>query len=143
MRKCGSCTFCCTVTAVPEIQKPERSDCKHCKGGCSIYEQRPTSCRTFSCAWLDGDLPSWMRPDKIGVMIEKVPGVSSVMALAAIGRENTWLNNREVVEVLKETYQRQGVAVITHNNKALVPEGRTTESVRKDLVSAARFVGAA
>lgn len=45
--------------------------------GCSIYEQRPTSCRTFHCWWLSQpkmvdpaqDLKD--RPDKIGVVIDR------------------------------------------------------------------------
>lgn len=139
MRECGDCTLCCTVTAVRELNKPERVDCVHCNKGCSIYEQRPVACAAFSCAWLDGDLPDWMRPDKVGVMIEKIPGVTSVMALAALGQENTWMNNTEVTEVLKEQYQFKGIAVITHNNQALIPEGRTVESVLNDLAYAARL----
>jgi hypothetical protein len=41
--------------------------CPHARKGqgCGIYADRPASCRTFVCAWLQGELPLWARPDKI------------------------------------------------------------------------------
>ena len=51
------------------MEKPADSPCKFClQDGCSIYEARPTSCRTFTCAWLQGMFADKDRPDRMGVM---------------------------------------------------------------------------
>jgi hypothetical protein len=58
-RECGTCSLCCKLIAVKELKKPEGKWCLHCapgKGGCQIYEQRPSSCQDFHCGWLQTDL---------------------------------------------------------------------------------------
>jgi hypothetical protein len=57
-RECGSCSLCCKLIAVSELNKPEGIWCSHCapgKGRCLIYNSRPTSCRGFHCGWLQSD----------------------------------------------------------------------------------------
>lgn len=45
--------------------------CDECSGsGCKIYDTRPTECRTFECAWLQGELFSQSSPKDTGVMVE-------------------------------------------------------------------------
>jgi|GEM_PF-871960 len=76
-RRCGSCTACCTVLAIIELHKPARWACDHvnCQG-CGIYEDRPSSCREFNCAWLRNEIPGdtsrdeSLRPDRLGVMFD-------------------------------------------------------------------------
>jgi len=72
-RHCGSCTLCCKLIGVHELAKPERVWCIHCdrSRGCRIYEDRPESCRTFACLWLQSGrrpanqkLPDALRPDR-------------------------------------------------------------------------------
>src|SRR4051812_14872278 len=50
-RECGTCTLCCKVAAVEELNKPNGVWCSHCLSGkrCTIYDQRPQSCRSFYC----------------------------------------------------------------------------------------------
>lgn len=57
MRECGTCTECCRLMGVPEIDKLPDHDCPHCvaKSGCAIYANRPTPCRVFLCGWLASD----------------------------------------------------------------------------------------
>lgn len=72
-RTCGPCTVCCTVPSIdnPEIQKPAGATCRHCMNGCTIYDTRPTVCRTYYCGWRQLEIFSedW-RPDKSGVFPE-------------------------------------------------------------------------
>jgi len=72
-RACGTCTACCTVLAVDELQKPMRWACSHLAGDCcAIYADRPAGCRQFNCLWLRGALPAddcW-RPDQLGVIFD-------------------------------------------------------------------------
>src|SRR5712691_7849777 len=63
-RSCGDCSLCCKLPQIDELDKPEGVWCRHCaprRGGCTIYETRPTSCRTFHCSWLvDSEFgPEW------------------------------------------------------------------------------------
>jgi hypothetical protein len=56
-RSCGECSLCCKLPPIdtPELQKPANTWCPHCrpgKGGCGIYETRPTLCRNYRCLWL-------------------------------------------------------------------------------------------
>lgn len=140
MRKCGTCTACCVIPAVPELAKPPGFTCLHCDGkGCLIYEQRPPSCRNFECAWLQGEMPEWMRPDKVGVMVEKLPGGRTVLALGLSGRQ--WRTSK-ITEVLRRVYQQRGVAVLANDQLALLPEGRVQDDLMREVKQFARSVGA-
>jgi hypothetical protein len=70
-RACGDCTVCCTVPAIPELQKAADSPCVHCvKAGCAIYDRRPAACEAFFCGWRRlADLPDDLRPDRCGVVV--------------------------------------------------------------------------
>lgn len=67
VRRCGSCTLCCDLLAVPEIAKPALRMCRHCtaRQGCRIYDQRPKQCRLFNCHFLENPkLSEDWRPSK-------------------------------------------------------------------------------
>ena len=79
-RECGSCSACCTVIGVHELEKGTCEACKHlCEAGCGIYADRPGSCRTFACQWLrgmlevDGTIDTNLRPDSCGVIFDYQP----------------------------------------------------------------------
>lgn len=77
-RKCGSCTLCCTVIPVLELKKPKGVRCEHLRfgKGCTIYADRPRSCRQWSCRWLMQPelLPGgWLRPDHSHVIFDPSP----------------------------------------------------------------------
>ena len=67
-RSCGDCSLCCKLLRIDAFDKPVGTWCAHCapgRGGCTIYENRPTECRNFYCGWLTtpGLGPEW-RPNK-------------------------------------------------------------------------------
>ena len=66
-RECGTCTMCCKVMGIKEIEKPSGQWCPHCLPGkgCGIYAERPGSCRAFYCLWMqDASFgPEW-KPEK-------------------------------------------------------------------------------
>ena len=67
-RTCGDCTLCCKLMGVPELKKPSARWCASCDQGkgCTVYEERPPSCRNFQCFWLmDENFPEEFRPDRI------------------------------------------------------------------------------
>jgi hypothetical protein len=71
-RACGTCTLCCKVMGIVELEKPKGSWCDHAVPGqgCSIYAERPHSCRVFSCLWLlDEGLGEEWKPEKSKLVI--------------------------------------------------------------------------
>jgi len=71
IRKCGDCQVCCHDITVVSLKKPARQDCPHqCATGCAIYNDRPSECAAYSCAWKFGFFPQDWRPDLIGVCAE-------------------------------------------------------------------------
>lgn len=70
VRQCGSCTLCCKVLEVTDLNKPVNTVCKHAPGGggCEIYEHRPRQCRSFSCGWLQGYLDDDWYPATSGMV---------------------------------------------------------------------------
>lgn len=78
-RECGGCTACCFTHSVAEAGKAVThlfDWCSHCtKGvGCSIYEQRPNSCRKYRCLWLRGGFgDDQKRPDQFGIVVDNWP----------------------------------------------------------------------
>jgi hypothetical protein len=71
VRDCGSCTSCCTLLEVTDAGKAVNEWCKYCEAGkgCSIYDQRPQMCRSFSCAWLQGHLNDDWYPERAGIVV--------------------------------------------------------------------------
>ncbi|MEM1355584.1 MAG: hypothetical protein AAGC44_12350 [Planctomycetota bacterium] len=68
-RRCGGCTACCYGLHIQELNKPTFAQCPHqCAAGCSVYTDRPGSCRDYQCLWLQGHLGEQDRPDKLGVL---------------------------------------------------------------------------
>lgn len=71
LRECGSCTSCCTLLEVEAVGTSVNEWCKHCEAGkgCTIYDDRPQMCRSFSCAWLQGHLGDEWFPETSGLVV--------------------------------------------------------------------------
>lgn len=66
-RSCGSCSLCCKLMGISELDKAPGQWCPKFKRGvgCGIYLDRPTECRTFECEWLrEPRWPDEWRPEK-------------------------------------------------------------------------------
>jgi len=80
-RTCGSCTACCQYLTIdaPELQVMPGVLCSNCElhKGCTIYGARPQVCRDHMCGWrLFAIFDDEWRPDKIGVLVSVVNGLS-------------------------------------------------------------------
>jgi hypothetical protein len=76
-RECGSCSLCCKLLYVPELNKPACVWCEHARPGkgCGVYETRWDVCRDFKCSWLREDnYPDSWRPDRSGFIIREMDG---------------------------------------------------------------------
>jgi hypothetical protein len=138
-RDCGECTLCCRLTEVPELRKPVNKWCQLCTAkGCSVYETRPQSCRSFYCFWmLSLDVPDELRPDKCGILFEEVPGENILILLVDPDRPNAW-RSEEIIRYT-DTKVAQGVALVvavpdSPVKPMIVPAGRTKEQVVDGIV---------
>jgi len=72
-KQCGACGLCCKTMVIAELKKPKDSWCPNfARGrGCTIYADRPQSCRDFTCFWLlDPAMgPEW-KPDKCKMVLD-------------------------------------------------------------------------
>jgi hypothetical protein len=105
MKTCGTCTLCCELLPVKELEKGSFTRCPlsrevpHAKVGCSIYARRPFGCRNWSCVWLvSPGAPDEYRPDRVGFVVDQTFDLVQVegkeMAAAQIwvkpGHEEDW-----------------------------------------------------
>ena len=114
IRECGTCTDCCTIFAVSELEKGMYETCVHvCQAGCAIYAERPEPCRAFRCQWLrgllevDGTVDLGLRPDVSGVVLDYQPQTPYGDAYAAWEVEPGASDRepaRSVIEGLREHY---------------------------------------
>lgn len=76
-RHCGRCSLCCKVVAVPSLGKPAFQRCKYIrtsdKGCCSIYDQRPYDCKSWTCMWIVDPEMKLPRPDRAHYVIDMLP----------------------------------------------------------------------
>jgi hypothetical protein len=83
MNSCGTCTLCCRLLKVPELDKGQNVWCRHCERsvGCRIYEDRPEPCRAFNCLWLQtlSRRPE-LRPDRCKVVLATTKDGEGVVA---------------------------------------------------------------
>src|SRR5262245_31688695 len=94
-RKCGSCSLCCKLLDIPEIDKPDNQWCKHCKPGhgCTIYDMRPPVCRAFACQWLvNSSLGMEWLPTRSKMVLRNVPSAGGLVLNVSVdpGYPNAW-----------------------------------------------------
>jgi len=114
---CGSCTCCCKVFAIPEVETPAGSWCSHCHvgKGCKIYETRPTTCANFECLFLESQsvpgqaFPLNLRPDKCKVVFSGSTRPDIIVGTTMPGAPDAW--RRPVVRALIDRIVRGGQRV--------------------------------
>jgi len=71
-RACGSCSLCCKLLDIPELQKPASVMCGHFRKGvgCGIHADRPGACSNFQCFWsTTPQMPEEWRPNTAGFFV--------------------------------------------------------------------------
>ena len=92
-RSCGSCTLCCKIMGIRELDKPRLTWCSHCdkKRGCTIYETRPETCREFYCAWMTtGELGDHWKPLTSRMVLTHDRTRNWLIVHADPGRPDAW-----------------------------------------------------
>ena len=92
-RNCGTCSLCCKVYSIAELNKPAGQWCPHlARGpGCTIYKSRPQDCRQFFCAWrLDPSLgPEW-KPEVSRFVLSADPRYQALTVTVDPGAPLAW-----------------------------------------------------
>lgn len=104
-KSCGSCTSCCKIPALDELQKPAGVVCSNCAVGvgCRIYADRPSSCRTFMCGWIyNPHMGPELKPERCGVLIWEWTERRWVVATADPDRPEAW-RSPIVLNFLRQT----------------------------------------
>ena len=73
-RNCDSCTLCCKVMSIYELEKPQGKWCRHCNVGvgCTVYATRPTECRQFLCGYrLSPELSEEWKPSRSKIVVTR------------------------------------------------------------------------
>jgi hypothetical protein len=94
-RSCGSCTLCCQVLVIDELEKDAGTLCKNCSvgGGCKIYNKRPEVCRDFECEWLtERDVPQVLFPDRHGTLLMIDADSEEYLAVCDPKKPAAWRN---------------------------------------------------
>lgn len=120
--ECDGCTACCKVLPIDsrlgrlkdEVEKytiiaREGELCTYCDNGCTIHSDRPRICRTFDCVYIQDGYNKSLRPDKSGVIFEKV---WTKIFLATVDRDfiDTW-KTEEMLDHI-QNYNKQGISVV-------------------------------
>ena len=99
--KCGSCTLCCKLIGVKELEKPKNEWCEHCNKmeGCSIYDSRPQGCVDYECLWLQSQdkedpWPEYLRPDKSKVVVQTTTDGKHMVAFVDPSRPLAYKSGR-------------------------------------------------
>ena len=132
-RQCGSCTLCCKLLAVKDIDKPAGTACAHCDphDRCGIYDTRPKSCRLFNCYFLTNPkLREEWRPSKSNIVVVVHPDGLRIGAHVDPKRPGAW--RREPYYSTLKQWARQAVATPGILGQVLVSIGKHTIVILPD-----------
>jgi hypothetical protein len=128
--RCGTCTACCRVFAIPEFDKPAGKWCQHCAigEGCKIYQERPERCVAFECLWLQSHTHGQpfapeLRPDRCKVVFSPTTNERVLAAITMPGMPDAWQS--KVVQKLIGKLLSRGVSI------AIGPPAARTQLVLK------------
>ncbi len=132
-RSCGTCTLCCKLFDIRELDKPQFEWCKHCAigQGCKIYDQRPQECRTFNCSYLiEPALGEEWRPSKSKIVLTMESG-NLVGVHVDPDRPDAWRREpfySQIQRWAKTAATTKGQVVVWEgqNAVALLPSGEET-----------------
>lgn len=117
-RSCLSigCNMCCEVLGVKEISKPDHSLCSKSENNCcSIYENRPPSCRNYKCLWLTGEVD--LQPNTSKLLFSKYPVPWWRKELYHIHLKMGMDNYHQATEFINKKNEQNEIVLVSHWNK--------------------------
>ena len=112
MKECGECTLCCKLLETHDIPSEIGVYCRHCKNGCSIYDERPEECRTYQCMWSQMEtVADELRPDKCGIIFDRI----SDDVITARIEEGKKINDLLMAQI--EYFKNEGFSVMVFRGR--------------------------
>lgn len=116
-RTCGKCSLCCKLNKVADLDKPTGIWCTHCAigSGCTIYADRPQSCREYNCLYLmNPNLPEFWHPLRSHMVLQSGSSANSMVIMVDPERPFAWRSEPYATTIrgFAEQLCRQGGIVI-------------------------------
>ncbi len=92
-RECGTCSKCCNVYFIPELDKPKNTWCPHVSDtcGCRIWPDRPKTCSAFFCLWtLDPRFDERWKPELAGFVMSTIENGSQLQVVVDTDFPEAW-----------------------------------------------------
>ena len=125
-RTCGECIVCCVYPRITELNKPRLTHCKNLNllepiqkdqvqysssiNNCKVYGNRPLTCSGYSCFWLLGYGDEDDRPDKSGILVDKINSIENAIECRQVWPDSA--NTFEGKETIKRMAKLSGEAAI-------------------------------
>jgi hypothetical protein len=129
-RSCGTCTLCCKVMKISELNKPQGAWCPNCKAGngCTVYAERPRECRDFNCGYLTNpELGEEWKPSHSKIVVVPVPGGKRIAVHVDPQRPDAWKQ-----EPYYSTLKRWAAMAVANRGQVFVGIGRRTYMIFPD-----------
>jgi hypothetical protein len=125
-RNCDGCAMCCKLLIIDDFNKPSNEWCRHCnpKKGCTIYDQRPQTCRNFNCGYLviPGLSDDW-KPAKCKFMITFDAPSNRIQILMDPTRPDGWRAEpyySRIKQWSKDAVAARGQVLVHANNRTII-----------------------
>ena len=124
-RNCDGCSLCCKLLIIEEVDKPRNEWCRHCnpKKGCTIYDQRPQTCRTFHCGYLFiPDLSDDWKPAKSKFLITFEEAANRIVINVDPARPGAWMEEpyySRIKQWSKDAAPARGQVLVWINNHTI------------------------
>ncbi|MBV9044076.1 MAG: hypothetical protein JO348_13580 [Alphaproteobacteria bacterium] len=123
-RDCDGCTLCCKVMGVAELEKKPGAWCPHCviAKGCTIYETRPSDCRTFHCAFIRNPaLDETWRPSNSRLVLAEDGAARRMTVHVDLSRPDAWKR-----EPFYSTFRKWASDIVPNGMQLLIRLGERT-----------------
>ena len=131
--ECDGCTACCKILPIYDkiLVKEQNTLCKFCDKGCTIYEERPISCVNFNCVYITDGYGETLRPDKSGVIFEKV---RTKIFLATVDKDfiDAWKTQEMIKHI--QNYNDDGISVVVSSFSNGLIDVYCAENHDRDIV---------
>jgi uncharacterized protein len=122
-RSCGTCSMCCKLGTVAEVDKPDGQWCQYCttKKQCDIYESRPNVCRTYYCYYMLSDLGEEWKPSTAKLMVSAMANGSACITVDP-DRPDAWKKEPYFSRIRQWSTQTQIIVFVGLHVIAVYPD---------------------
>jgi hypothetical protein len=117
MKSCDGCTACCSsFTTLLDGLKPDKNgSCSNlCETGCSIYNDRPTLCKEYSCLYTQGVCDGLKNPKESGFFVTVSDSYYTNQTVLKV--TTRFHADKQQLQILHDWAKQQKVQVLYEDN---------------------------